>query len=77
MSSNHEPFLRERVAALEVGSQALERRINLHDKAIDIMESKITELIYQVRQIKIALYVVAAALAANTPAAAMLVSLIK
>jgi hypothetical protein len=76
MSSN-QPFLGERVAALEVENESLDRRVSGHDKTIVAMDTKITELIYQVRQIRLALYVIAGALVANTPVSSALVSILK
>lgn len=57
----------ERIAALEVTQVHLSEEVNKHEGLINEMKEKMTTLVDEVKQIRNALYFMAAAVAANVP----------
>lgn len=67
----------ERLTELEVTQRDISKDVAKHDALLDEMGTKLTTLVLEVKQIRNALYLMAAAVAANVPALAQLVQYIK
>lgn len=67
----------ERLTELEVTQRDISKDVAKHDALLDEMGTKLTTLVLEVKQIRNALYVMAAAVAANVPALGQLAQYIK
>ena len=67
----------ERVSRVETEQDNMKEVVQKHEALLDAMNGKLTKLVSEVGQIRNALYVMAAAIAANIPAIADLFNSIK
>lgn len=67
----------ERLTELEVTQRDMSKDVAKHDALLDEMGTKLTTLVLEVKQIRNALYLMAAAVAANVPALGQLVQYLK
>jgi hypothetical protein len=66
--SNFNLAITDRVSRVETDQENIKIQVEKHDALLDALDGKMSKLVLEVKQIRNALYVMAAAIAANVPA---------